>query len=303
MLAACGIRERFTAVRPCAGGITNANYAVTLEGGSRVLLRSYRWPHSEPDLERGRKEAFLHDLLLRSGVRVPRVHGVSNEGDCIVMEWIEGHRLRDVAGTQDGPLSVAWEDAGAALRRAHELRPFDYQAGVIVGTHLEPFSEVWGEHHASLIRGHARTLRRLGRITEGQLGRIDATAAVASRVLEMDDHAHLLHNDPHGGNVLVRKDGSRWRLAAWLDWEYAWMGDPEWDLARFEIFTRAQVGAVNEAFWAGYGRRPDPRKLPFYELHAMVWFGSLQKRRPTVLVEAARDYLRDLDRHLDQLGS
>ena len=299
-LAACGISGTPVDVMPCAGGITNANYKVTLAQGSSLLLRLYRWAHAEPDLERGRKEAFIHGLLLRSGVLVPEIQGVSAAGDCVAMEWIEGVRLRDVAEAPDEDLSRAWAEAGEALRRAHALRPFG-MAGVITGTRLDPFEKPWAEFHADLIRRHARTLRTLDRIDDRQLARIDAAALTASRTLTDDHPVSLLHNDPHGSNVLVRKDDDRWRLAAWIDWEYAWMGDTEWDLARFEIFTRAQIGAVNDAFWRGYGGVPDPRKFPLYELHAMVWLGSLGNPRLTALTAVAQAYVRDIDRHLDAL--
>ena len=81
------------------------------------------------------------------------------------------------------------------------------------------------------------------------------------------------------------------------------MGDPEWDLARFDVFTRAQVGGVNDGFWRGYGARPDPARYGLYELHVMVWFGSLSNPRPSSLTEAARVYVADLDRHLDVLSA
>jgi aminoglycoside phosphotransferase (APT) family kinase protein len=300
-LVACGLRGRVSDVVPCAGGITNANYKVSLVDGRNVLLRLYRWPHAEPDLERGRKEAFLHDLLLRNRVPVPTVHGFAPDGSCSVMEWIDGVRLRDAVGTADGDLSSAWAEAGAALRLAHGLQPFD-RSGVITGGRLEPFDVSWGEFHADLIRRHGRSLRDLDRINDAQLARIEAASGTASSTLATEPQVRLLHNDPHGSNVLVRKEGAQWRLAAWIDWEYAWMGDPEWDLARFQIFTTAQAGLVEDAFWAGYGGSPDPAKFPFYELHAMAWLGSLRNPRPTALTAAARAYVDQIDAHLDALG-
>jgi aminoglycoside phosphotransferase (APT) family kinase protein len=300
-LAACGIRERLSELAPCAGGITNANYKVTLMDGRNVLLRLYRWPHAEPDLERGRKEAFLHGLLLRNGVPVPNVHGVAPDGTCLVMEWIDGLRLRDVVGTADGDLSRAWAEAGAALRLTHTLQPFG-EPGVITGSRLEPFDLPWGEFHADLIRRHASALRGLDRINDAQHARIDAAALLAARTLAIDRQVRLLHNDPHGSNVLVRKEGGQWRLAGWIDWEYAWMGDPAWDLARFDVFTTAQAGLVDQAFWSGYGRSPDLRTFPFYELHVMVWLGSLRNPRPTALTAAASAYVSQIDGHLDAIG-
>jgi aminoglycoside phosphotransferase (APT) family kinase protein len=45
----------------------------------------------------------------------------------------------------------------------------------------------------------------------------------------------LLHNDSHPWNILVDSVSGDWRVTGWLDWEFAWSGDPAWDIARLDI--------------------------------------------------------------------
>jgi aminoglycoside phosphotransferase (APT) family kinase protein len=104
--------------------------------------------------------------------------------------------------------------------------------------------------------------------------------------------------------VLVRDDRAGWVLTGWIDWERASVGDSELDLAIFDVFTRAQVGATPESFWAGYGRRPSAERYRFYELVIVLSLASLDhaQRLPPGR-EARRIVTTDLARLLDALGS
>lgn len=111
-----------------------------------------------------------------------------------------------------------------------------------------------------------------------------------------EPEAALAHNDAHPANVLVARAGDEWRLAAWIDWEYAWIADPDWDLARFAFFGASQVGHVPEAFWSGYGRRPSVIRNAIYELHMITWLGGFrpERRAPTAPELLARERLTDI---------
>jgi aminoglycoside phosphotransferase (APT) family kinase protein len=84
----------------------------------------------------------------------------------------------------------------------------------------------------------------------------------------------LLHNDAHAWNVLVQCAGEHWQCSAWLDWEYAWVGDPNWDLVRMDLFRRAPIGATPDAFWEGYGRSPAQPERAVYEMHIFLWMAN-----------------------------
>ena len=60
--------------------------------------------------------------------------------------------------------------------------------------------------------------------------------------------AVVTHDDLHSGNVLVRRTPTGWRLAALLDWEKAWAGPVDADVARLALWD----GMTGPAFWATY---------------------------------------------------
>jgi aminoglycoside phosphotransferase (APT) family kinase protein len=90
------------------------------------------------------------------------------------------------------------------------------------------------------------------------------------RVYLFDDAPEpaLCHEDLNPSNILVRHDGGRPCLAAILDFDSAWAGAPESDLARLDLWqSGAYPGLMEEGFRAAYmathsvargyeGRRP-----------------------------------------------
>ena len=81
-------------------GLTNRTAVVSLEDGSKYVLRQYSWPHKSPDdLDRLRKEVYLHELLSRKGVPVPRVVAELKEKEqgAVLLEYLSGELLGDVA--------------------------------------------------------------------------------------------------------------------------------------------------------------------------------------------------------------
>jgi Ser/Thr protein kinase RdoA (MazF antagonist) len=54
----------------------------------------------------------------------------------------------------------------------------------------------------------------------------------------------VITDDLHGHNILFQYDLGKWRLATILDFDKAWAGHAESDLARLEIWK----GMASEAF-------------------------------------------------------
>lgn len=222
---------------------------------------------------------------------------------CAVLEWIDGVKLRQVAHDEaTGRLANAWTEAGAALRLAHGANPFGKIAGEIVGNELRPFDLSWPEWNAREIRRQAARLRELDAIDLGAAVRIER---ICQRLPELlaEPVPVLAHNDAHPANVLVAlRDGS-WHLAAWIDWEYAWVADPDWELARFAFFGEAQVGDVPDSFWSGNRRRPSPPRNSIYELHMITWLGGLRPthRAPSAPELLANERLRGIGGILDRI--
>ena len=82
----------------------------------------------------------------------------------------------------------------------------------------------------------------------------------------------LGHSDANPWNVLVvPDDDGRWRLSAWLDWEFAWHADPAYDHARATEQRFAPIGPTPQSWWDGYGERPPAVRLEAYALHLLLW--------------------------------
>jgi fructosamine-3-kinase len=62
--------------------------------------------------------------------------------------------------------------------------------------------------------------------------------------------ARLCHEDLHHHNILFRRDNGRWQLATILDFDKAWAGHHEIDLAKLELWT----GMVGDGFWNAYNQ-------------------------------------------------
>ena len=136
---------------------------------------------------------------------------------------------------------------------------------------------------------------------------VDELQALIEEALPaLNDHEPcLLHNDPHAWNVLVVESADGWRCSGWLDWEYAWVGDPVWDLARLDLWRMAPIGDTPDSFWEGYGRRPVEPSRSVYEMSLCLWqaaegLASPQESR-TETQRRALECVEEVDCYVDKL--
>jgi len=104
--------------------------------------------------------------------------------------------------------------------------------------------------------------------------------------------ANLCHEDLHGHNILFENRQGQWHLTTILDFDKAWAGHRETDMARLDLWT----GMVNEDFWRAYEAiHPiEPlykQRRPIYQL-----FWCLEYARPTV------EHLADTQQVCKELG-
>jgi aminoglycoside phosphotransferase (APT) family kinase protein len=266
-------------------GITNLMDIITLEDGTRLVLRRYQWPWEVPDLDRPQKERYVHALLRQAGVPVPTVLAYTDRAgqSAALMEFMPGQNLGDVASSlPEEAKREAWWSCGSALRRAHSISYPEGTYGIIVGDHLRPFAEAgsweeeapsWGHGQIHMIMDHFEQLSvhvpHLARVDQEMRETLTESLPYLNRTPPT-----LLHNDPHPWNVLVRSEGGHWQCSAWLDWEYAWVGDPNWDLVRMDLFRRQPIGRTPDAFWEGYGRYPEEPERSVYEMHINLWMAN-----------------------------
>ena len=95
--------------------------------------------------------------------------------------------------------------------------------------------------------------------------------------------ASLCHEDLHGHNILFDREQDRWQLAAILDFDSAWAGHHESDLARLELWR----GMTGDGFWEAYRERHhlaeaySQRRL----IHQLMWCLEYSSTTPEHLAD------------------
>ncbi|MFL5628894.1 MAG: phosphotransferase family protein [Ktedonobacteraceae bacterium] len=157
----------------------------------------------------------------------------------LIKTYIPGRQWADVQSQMDArEMQDAYRQIGQAVAELHTI-PF------------ADFGEVDIDGCVQSKGGYLAVLaeRARQRITHPHL------ADLFLRVV--DDHTELFsdisnpclcHEDLHKFNILFQLVDGRWRLATILDFDKAWAGHHESDLARLELWK----GMVGEGFWSAY---------------------------------------------------
>jgi len=110
---------------------------------------------------------------------------------------------------------------------------------------LAPDGRVQGdEPYLAVLRDHARSIIRSAHLRELFFLALERRGSLFLDVRG----ASLCHEDLHMHNIIFRRDRSRWRLATILDFDKAWAGHHETDLARLELWR----GMTSAEFWGAY---------------------------------------------------
>jgi thiamine kinase-like enzyme len=189
---------RVGSIEPLGGGITNRNFRVDV-GGKRYVLRIGGEDTELLGIERSAEHAASR-VAAELGLAPEVVAFLEPEG-YLVTRYVEGE-----VGRADVPR------VGAALRRLHDGPP--------IPSRFDSFRVV-------------ETYRALAEEREVAIPRAYREASeLASRIEARRRGAPLrpCHNDLLAANFIA--DGSR----LWIvDWEYAGMGDPYFDLGNFAV--------------------------------------------------------------------
>jgi aminoglycoside phosphotransferase (APT) family kinase protein len=314
LLRQAGITRTVQSVQAITNkGITNQMSLLTLQDGERFIVRRYQWPWAGRDHHRLHKEQFLHSLLRQVGVPVPAILADAELAgqSAVLMEYVPGEALGDVTtALSEAARAEAWHSCGQMLRRTHSISYPEGTSGVIVGDQVQPFTEfarhigswedgvpTWGHCQIRMIVDHFHQLMS----RKPEIARTgDELRAMLTEALPFLNRTPptLLHNDAHPWNVLVRSDKDHWHCCAWLDWEYAWVGDPNWDLVRMDLFRSKPIGPTPQAFWEGYGRPPSEPERSVYQMHIFLWMANQYldgDRHLLPTYEAAMSYVNQLD--------
>ena len=187
---------------PLTGGITNRNYLIRHTGESCVARVGQELPALGVDR---RNERLCHGEAERLGV-APPIH-FARDG-ILITRYVPGRTL-DVEGAKAPGFA---EKLAALLRGLHE--GWDEVRGELL--YFSPFQSS---------RTYAETARNRGARLPGDIEAILAAARGFSRRI-FPFVPTLCHNDMLPANILD-EDGRLWIV----DWEYAGIGNPLFDLA------------------------------------------------------------------------
>jgi fructosamine-3-kinase len=119
-------------------------------------------------------------------------------------------------------------------------------------------------------------------VTKAQLQSLFFSVLDKNQALFTDiRQASLTHEDLHGYNILFGYHSGRWRLATILDFDKAWAGHHEIDLARLEFWK----GMTSDEFWKAYTAN--------YSIESLY-----EQRRPIYQLLWCFEYARKTPKHL-----
>jgi aminoglycoside phosphotransferase (APT) family kinase protein len=205
--------RRVHAAEPLTDGYRHSNYLLRTDDGPFVL-RMYR---HDPAL--CRKELDLHRLV-GATVPVPELVRADPSGDppFALFRYVEGITFRELRRSGDAEASAqAAHSAGETLAAIHRFtfdRPGWIGPGAVVTEDPPRIPEFVEE-----------------RIDDARVRPIVRSAA--GELAAMSRQTRLAHGDFNQRNVIVRRHGGRWRVAAVLDWEFAVSGTPLMDIGNF----------------------------------------------------------------------
>jgi thiamine kinase-like enzyme len=226
-------RGRSVGIEPLTGGLTNFNYAVTVDG-ERMFVRV---PGAHTNVLAVDRTNELHNTraAAETGIGARVVHSLPEHG-VIVLEWIDGRTMSNQAFAEEGmPSRVA-----DSLKRIHAGPRFLHDFDMFRLT--ERYLRVADERDIPIPAGYRD---RMGQVPELE-------AALRARPLP----AVPCHNDLLAENYL--DDGIQLRI---VDYEYSGNGDPTfelgntcqelgWDARRIELLCAAYFGAATPALLA-----------------------------------------------------
>lgn len=213
-----------------------AAWSVVAEGRRYLVKRDDRPAYSE-------REAAANRHAAANGIPTPAL--VATRGEPVqfmAFRWVDGEPPGDLAGVD------LWRDAGAMLKRIHELP---------TGSHGAPWGslEQFEGELAWMVERDALT------VGEAQSALVAARGALA---LLSDAEPVFIHGDCQRDHFIIDAQGA---IAAVIDWADAGTGYPEMDLAVIALSAEpATFEAVLEAYRPSVGLRERlPRTLPAFQ--------------------------------------
>ena len=225
---------RSRTVEPLEGGITNRNYRVNFGGEEYVV----RLPGKDTNLLGIDREAERLATKRAASLGIgPKVAAMFVDPPCLVTCFVEGREL-----TSD---ELRGQDVLAEVARG--LRAF-HDSGLELPTEFQV---------QDVVREYAEVARsRGGELPAAYEGALERAGEIVTAVGAQPEHrARPNHNDLLAANFIQAAD----HLVI-VDWEYAGMGDPFFDLGNFAVNNELQDDDEERLLEAYFGEPATPRR-------------------------------------------
>jgi thiamine kinase-like enzyme len=218
------------------GGITNHNFKATI-GGEAFVIRIGGKDTELLGIDRDHEHAA--SLVAASLGVGPEV--VAFVDGCLVTRFIEGDAVP--------PERLAPAAVGKTLRLVHDGPPIPSRFDSF--RVVEAYRRTAAEHGVAIPSAYAEAARRAALVEPRHRGRALCTC----------------HNDLLNANFI--DDGSRLRI---VDWEYAGMGDPFFDLGNFAVNHRLDERGERALLEAYSGEADDDALAALHDMRFMSDF-------------------------------
>jgi aminoglycoside phosphotransferase (APT) family kinase protein len=235
------------------------------------------------------RTAMLHRLVAtRTTIPMPQVLAASMSYQTwpwryFIKAYIPGQEWAEVQPQMNvEELSNAYQQIGNAVAQLHTIHFSTFGELAVDGSVLGDGSCL------TALTEHARSFLKPAHLRD-----LFFSVLEKRRHLFLDVHqASLCHEDLHKYNILFQFRQGQWHLATILDFDKAWAGHHEIDLARLELWK----GMTSDEFWQSYQAicPLDPlyeQRRPIYQL---LW--CLEYAEPTAA------HLADTQRVCAELG-
>jgi aminoglycoside phosphotransferase (APT) family kinase protein len=246
---------------PLTGGSINAMYRLRAEGLQEALvLRVY-----SRDPSACQKEVDLHQLV--SGqVPVPEIvyanpwanpQEEAGVGPHILMRWIEGQTFREIKSRRDPrEIAEAAHSIGVTLARIGSFQ-FPHAGRIGPGLEIGGPLENGPDPVPTFIESCLESPEMARRLDERHRQRLRGFIwDWAKQLAALSEERSLVHSDYGSPNILLNRllnpVNGRWKVAAVLDWEFAFAGSPLYDVGHILRYDRRTPPLMEPHLAAGF---------------------------------------------------
>ncbi len=230
-------------------GCANTNYKVTFKNNRLpVVIRIYMREKSALP-----REIALHQLVADK-IPVP-AHLYSND-QCIdyaypytVMEWIDGTLMREIIlnKNKEAIIACAYE-AGLYLNIMRQIQ-FSHGGFFENGLTIRPFNDE--EKYLPYVLNMLKDKIVKESLGDNLLNTVLCLVNDNAALLPDENGANLTHADYDPANILVKQIDGKWKIAAILDWEFAFAGSYLLDIGMALRYSHKIPDYYENSFIAG----------------------------------------------------